>query len=354
MAMTDYSSETPLPNGFRFADMTDPNADPANVAPPTAEPAAPALSFSAAGPSTPAADVRDAGAAAPQGSVRDPRSHRGVIALAAVAALVGGGVGGAIASSFGGSAPATQAVHVGSTVNLASDQANSVASIAANVDPAVVTITSRIKVTESYGGGFGGFGGGGFTETEVAEGTGMIVTSSGEVVTNNHVIDGASSISVTIGGGSKSYTATVIGTDASKDIALLQIQGVSGLPTVTFGNSAQVQVGDSVVAIGNALALGSTPTVTTGIVSAENRTITAETDSGGSETLSDLLQTDAAINPGNSGGPLVDSAGEVIGMDTAAASSEESGTSAQDIGFAIPSNEIVAEIAVLQRSATTA
>ena len=247
----------------------------------------------------------------------------------------------------GSAAPTSQAVRVAGSVNLASDKSNSVASIAASVDPAVVSITSQITVTESpFGSGFGE------TETEEVEGSGMIVTSSGEVVTNNHVIAGATSITVKIGGGSKTYRATVIGTDASKDVALLQIAGVSGLPTVTFGNSAQVQVGDSVVAIGNALALGSTPTVTTGIVSAENRTITAENDSGGTETLTGLLQTDAAINPGNSGGPLVDSAGQVIGMDTAAASSEETGTSAQDIGFAIPSSQIVAEIAVLQQSAT--
>ena len=352
--MTDYPSETPFPSGFPFADLTAPNATPADAS--DTVPSAPTHSFSAAGPSTPAADVRHAAGAAPQRAVHYPRRRRGVVALAAAAALAGGAAGGAIVSALGGgSPPATQAVHLGSSVNLASDQTNSVASIAAKVDPAVVTITSQIKVTgSSFGGGFGGYPGGGVTETVEAEGTGMIVTSSGEVITNNHVIDGASSISVKIGGGSKSYTATVIGTNASKDIALLQIQGVSGLPTVTFGNSAQVQVGDSVVAIGNALALGSTPTVTTGIVSAENRTITAATDSGGSETLSGLLQTDAAINPGNSGGPLVDSAGDVIGMDTAAASSEQSGTSAQDIGFAIPSNEIVAEVAQLQCSATTA
>jgi putative serine protease PepD len=269
----------------------------------------------------------------------------------ALAALAGGGIGGAVVGVIGGGGGSTsQAVSVGGSANLASDRSNSVAAIAAAVDPAVVSITSQITVTDSpYGGAFGSY-----SEAEEAEGSGMIITPSGEVVTNNHVVAGATSITVTIGGDTKSYRATVIGTDAAKDIALLQIQGVSGLPTVTFGNSAQVAVGDSVVAIGNALALGSTPTVTTGIVSAENRTITAENDSGGTETLNGLLQTDAAINPGNSGGPLVDSAGQVIGMDTAAASDEETGTTAQDIGFAIPSNQIVAEIAVLQHSATTA
>ncbi len=176
----------------------------------------------------------------------------------------------------------------------------------------------------------------------------MIVTSSGEVVTNNHVIAGASTISVTLHGSSKSYQAKVVGTDPTLDIALLQVEGVSGLPTVTFGNSSTIAVGDSVVAIGNALGLGGTPTVTTGIISADNREITASDDSGsGTETLTGMLQTDAAINPGNSGGPLIDSAGQIIGMNTAGAGSDSDGTSAQDIGFAIPSNRIVAEIAKL-------
>jgi S1-C subfamily serine protease len=352
--MTDQSPQIPVPHGYPFADFTQPV--PVETPSPAEGPgpldAAPQTT--ATGPSTPVAEDTPtaAGAAASLDPVaRRSRRRRGPVVLAALAALAGGGIGGAVVTSLNRSAaPTSQVVRVAGSVNLASDQSNSVAAIAASVDPAVVSITSQIVVTESpFGSGFGGY-----SETEEAEGSGMIITSSGEVVTNNHVIAGATSITVTIGGGSKTYRATVIGTDATTDIALLQIAGVSGLPTVTFGNSAQVQVGDSVVAIGNALALGSTPTVTTGIVSAENRTITAENDSGGTETLTGLLQTDAAINPGNSGGPLVDSAGQVIGMDTAAASSEETGTSAQNIGFAIPSSQIVAEIAVLQQSATTA
>jgi S1-C subfamily serine protease len=123
------------------------------------------------------------------------------------------------------------------------------------------------------------------------------------------------------------------------------------LPTVTFGSSSSLQVGDSVVAIGNALGLGGSPTVTTGIISAENRQITAGNDSGGTETLTGMLQTDAAINPGNSGGPLFDSAGQVIGMDTAGAGADSSGTSAQDIGFAIPSNRIVTILGRLRAAA---
>jgi S1-C subfamily serine protease len=270
--------------------------------------------------------------------------------LLAIAALVGGGLGGGLVAAFGGSGGSGNVVHVASS-NLASQQTTSVAAIAAKVDPAVVFVTSEVTVDESEGG-FGGFGGGSFEEQETLEGTGMIITSSGEVVTNNHVIDGASSISVTLDGSSKSYTAKVVGADPTDDVALLQIEGVSGLPTVTFANSSAVAVGDSVVAIGNALALGSSPTVTTGIISAENRTITAENDSGGTETLKGLFQTDAAINPGNSGGPLLDSAGDVIGMNTAGAGDSSDGASSQDIGFSIPSNEIVSLLASLEHGAT--
>ncbi len=274
-------------------------------------------------------------------------------ALVAVAVLVGGAVGGGLAaalSSSGGTA--ANVVQVASPSNLASQQTPNVAAIAAKVDPAVVSVTSKVTLNVSGFGPFGGLGGGGYQEQETLEGTGMIITSSGEVVTNNHVIDGATSITVTLDGGSKSYAATVIGTDPTADIALLQIHGASGLPTVTFGNSSSLAVGDPVVAIGNALALGSSPTVTTGIISAENRTITAQDDSGNTETLAGLFQTDAAINPGNSGGPLIDAAGDVIGMNTAGAGDSSSGTSSQNIGFSIPSNEIVSLLSSLEHGGT--
>ena len=125
-------------------------------------------------------------------------------------------------------------------------------------------------------------------------------------------------------------------------MALLQIEDQSNLPTVTYGDSDNVQVGDAVVAIGNALGLSAgTPTVTQGIISAKGRTVQASDSSGTStETLTNMIQTDAAINPGNSGGPLVDSSGMVIGMNTAVASSTDGTSQAQDIGFAIPANKI--------------
>ncbi len=272
------------------------------------------------------------------------RRSRRVAALVAVAALAGGGAGGGIAAALGGSGSPEAVVHVAPSADLTSATQNGVASIVSKVEPAIVSVTSQVVVDQP-----GPYGLGSYQLSETLQGTGMIVTSSGEVITNNHVISGARSISVTMANSSKTYAAKLVGANPADDVALLQIEGVSGLPTVTFGNSAHVAVGDSVVAIGNALGLGSSPTVTTGIISAEDRTITAANDSSGAtETLTGMLQTDAAINPGNSGGPLLDSAGDVIGMNTAGAGSTSSGTSSQNIGFSIPSKEILSLLPSLQ------
>jgi putative serine protease PepD len=171
------------------------------------------------------------------------------------------------------------------------------------------------------------------------EGTGMIISKNGLVVTNNHVIAAAATsgtITITRSGTTKSEPATLVGTNPVDDVALIRINNASNLPTVTFGNSNKLEAGDSVVAIGNALGLAAgTPTVTSGIVSALGRTVTAGTDTS-SETLNNMIQTDAAINPGNSGGPLLDSAGDVIGMNTAVAGTLSDGENTQNIGFAIP------------------
>jgi S1-C subfamily serine protease len=171
------------------------------------------------------------------------------------------------------------------------------------------------------------------------QGTGMIITQSGLVVTNNHVIAAAvngGTITVTRSGTTKSMAATLVGTNPIDDVALIRINNAKNLPKVTFGNSNKLEVGDSVVAIGNALGLAAgTPTVTQGIVSALGRTVTAGTDTS-SETLNNMIQTDAAINPGNSGGPLLDANGNVIGMNTAVAGSLADGENSQNIGFAIP------------------
>jgi S1-C subfamily serine protease len=203
--------------------------------------------------------------------------------------------------------------------------AESTAAIARAVEPAIVDIDTDVASMASQG-------------QEQAAGTGMIITSSGEVLTNNHVIEQATHITISIQGHTGTYGASVIAVDPSKDVALLQIEGYSGaLPTVSLGDSASVAVGAPVVAIGNALGLGAQPTTVTGIVSALDRTITAsDATSSSTETLHGLLETDAPIQPGDSGGPLIDAHGQVIGMDTAALSSVDSGAT---LGFAIPIDE---------------
>jgi putative serine protease PepD len=188
-------------------------------------------------------------------------------------------------------------------------------------------------------------------EGEEDQGTGMVITKNGLVITNNHVIAAAvngGTITVTRTGSTKALPATLIGTNPIDDVALIRINNISGLTPVTFGNSNDLVVGDAVVAIGNALGLAAgTPTVTSGIVSALGRTVTAGSNSS-SETLDNMIQTDAAINPGNSGGPLLDSSGDVIGMNTAVAGTLPDGTSAQNIGFAIPDATIEALLKQLE------
>jgi S1-C subfamily serine protease len=204
-------------------------------------------------------------------------------------------------------------------------QPTDVQEVLARVEPAVVSIETSGFLTSARGDG-----------PVHGAGTGMILTSDGEVLTNNHVVAGATSLTVTLFGQDDPLAARVIGTDPAQDLALVQIEGQHGLPTVQLGDSNAAQVGDDVVAIGNALALAGGPTVTEGIVSSVDRNLVAQSDiDGKTENLSGLLQTDAPINPGNSGGPLVNSKGEVIGMNTAVAESSAGNAPAQNIGFAI-------------------
>jgi S1-C subfamily serine protease len=191
-----------------------------------------------------------------------------------------------------------------------------VSGVATKVDPAIVDINTTLA-------------------NGAAAGTGMIVGSSGEVLTNNHVIDGATSISVQIGGTGNSHPAKVVGYDATDDVAVLQIVGVSNLPTVTTSTAA-VNVGQPVVAIGNALGRGGTPATAPGSVTALGQTITATDDNGSNpETLKGAIETDAGIQPGDSGGPLVNADGQVIGMDSAGSNSQSNPSGSTD-GFAIP------------------
>ena len=190
--------------------------------------------------------------------------------------------------------------------------------------------------------------------TQLEEGSGMILTRGGEILTNDHVIANATQITVTLNGRKMPYPATLIGTDPSFDVALLQVHARSPLRAVSLGDSSAIQVGEEVLAIGNALGLSeSTPSATEGIISAEGRSITAGGDNcAGTESLSGLLQTQAAINPGNSGGPLVNSAGQVIGMNTAAAASTSGDAPTQNIGFAIPVDYIETLVPGLRKGGT--
>jgi S1-C subfamily serine protease len=153
-----------------------------------------------------------------------------------------------------------------------------------------------------------------------AAGTGMVLTSSGEVLTNNHVIAGATTVRVVLPSTGRTYTASVVGYDVSDDVAVLRLHGASGLDTVTIGDSSALSVGQTVRAVGNAGGTGSL-TSATGTVTGLGRTITASTENGRSEQLTGLVETNAALQPGDSGGPLVDSSGRVVGMDTAASTS---------------------------------
>jgi S1-C subfamily serine protease len=259
-----------------------------------------------------------------------------VAVLVAAAGSVGAIVG--TASSGTHSSAGTQPIPSPASPSDTGNAHLNVDKIASKVDPATVDITSVLA-----------------SQNAEAEGTGMILTSNGEVLTNNHVIEGASRITAQVDGTGRRYTVKVLGTDVTADVALVQLEGASRLPTVKIGNSSSTTVGDPVVAIGNALGLGGTPTVTSGIISALNRSINAS-DAGSSVTehLTGLLQTDAPINPGNSGGPLVDSSGQVIGMDTAALTGN--GTqSASNVGFAIPIDRAIAIAQAIQegRSSST-
>lgn len=253
------------------------------------------------------------------------RRHRrrlGVAGLALGVAAIGtaaaGGVGfgpapfgGSGAGGTGGvtaSGSAVTALPALDTTGLAGG--GTVSSAAAAVTPGVVDITTQLGYQNAS-----------------AAGTGMLLTSSGEVLTNNHVIDGATSITVTVVGTGRSYPARVVGTAPTQDVAVIQMQGATGLATVPIGQSA-ASSGQTVVAIGNARGRGGAPSVVSGSVTATGRTITAGDASGSSaEQLTNMIETNADIVAGDSGGPLATLNGAVVGMDTAASSSSTSASS---------------------------
>ena len=200
--------------------------------------------------------------------------------------------------------------------------------VIATARESVVTVTTKVATGRGPATGVG---------------SGLILTSNGYVLTNRHVVEGAESLSVTLLDGS-TYDATVVKISDTTDLALIKV-AATGLTAVQLGNSDQIQVGETALAIGSPLGTY-TETVTRGIVSATGREITVRDDQTGQPTtLKNLIQTDAAVNEGNSGGPLLDASGNVIGINTAVAAS------AQGLGFSIPINEAQSLVSVAQASA---
>ncbi len=236
----------------------------------------------------------------------------GALIGAVVAALVAGGI--VAATRDDSSNPSPSAPLARNTSVFA--EPKDVQGVLQKVEPAVVVVRTG-GATDAFAMG----------ESQGGEGTGFVISSDGYVVTNNHVIEGAGGrIVVTFLDGTDK-PAKVVGRSPGNDLAVLKVDA-HNLPTAELGDSNSLQVGDQVLAIGNALALEGGPSVTQGIVSAKGRQITTENG----ETLFNLLQTDAAINRGNSGGPLVNSRGQVVGINTAIAPPDQ----AQNVGFAIP------------------
>ncbi|MDT3396788.1 trypsin-like peptidase domain-containing protein, partial [Streptomyces sp. B1866] len=271
-------------------------------------------------------------------------------AVALVAALAGGGTAALVSDSQNTTARPSAGAPA---VNANASSSGSVAAVAAAVSPSIVEISATTADGRSTG-------------------SGVIVTADGEIVTNNHVIAGADAIQVTFSDGSKK-SATVVGTDSAKDLALVKVSGASGLKAATLGDSDSVRVGDQVVAIGSPEGL--TGTVTSGIVSALNREVTVPRDEsrgrqgdgrwpfqfGGGEFNGDVgrstttykaIQTDASLNPGNSGGALINMKGEVIGINSAmyapAGATSSATAGSVGLGFAIPVDTVRSDLSALR------
>ncbi|MFD0148699.1 S1C family serine protease [Streptomyces sp. NPDC055721] len=301
--------------------------------------------------------VAVAAAAAPGAAAPRRRAKRGVGLLAAVAiaaAAVGGGTA-TLVQQLTSDSPATALSSVNGT-NVSASSVGTVAGVAQAVSPSIVEISASSNSGKSTG-------------------SGVIITSDGEIITNNHVISGASTVTVQLSDG-KSYEADVVGTDPDKDLALIKLKGASGLKAASLGDSSKVKVGEEVVAIGSPEGL--TGTVTSGIVSALDRDVTVAKDddssgqgqgqqqydprqgwpfefggqqfngdTGTSKTTYKALQTDASLNPGNSGGALINMNGEIIGINSAMYSpSSSNGSTAGSVGlgFAIPIDTVKADL----------
>jgi len=258
--------------------------------------------------------------------------------MTVVAAVLGGGAAGYAGAQLADGNDTVTRIPTATALSY-TGAALDVASLVKAVEPSVVTIQTKIQIQRGFP--YGG------TESGEAAGTGVILNTDGEILTNAHVVADATSITVTLHGETTPRKATLIGADAAHDVALIKLDDTSGLTLTpaTIGDSDAVTVGEDAIAIGNALALEGDVTVSRGIISALNRSIAVENGN-----LSGLIQTDAAISSGNSGGPLVNGAGQIIGMNTAGASSYGSVT-AENIGFAIPINNAMSIVTQLRNQA---
>jgi putative serine protease PepD len=260
--------------------------------------------------------------------------RRGTLAVVAAATLVAGGLGGtvgALIGSDGAAQPVAPPVATATSSTSPGTSGSDVSSVVARVLPSVVQVNVRLANGEGIG-------------------SGVVLSSDGRILTNNHVVAGATAVTVTLSDG-RTVDARVLGTDPSSDLALVQAEGVSGLTAATFGDSGDVRVGDEVIAIGSPGGLQGT--VTTGIVSALDRKVTVPESEQqqspfpyarqgqGDTTSYQAIQTDAAINQGNSGGPLFNTAGEVVGINSAMyspVSGSDGSAGSVGIGFAIPAD----------------
>ena len=285
----------------------------------------------------------------------EPRHRRGwsrLIATVVAALMLAGGFGGYAlvhaqqpGTASGTAAAASVSPPTSSTSGSPSATASpstatlTLAQIEATVDSAIVDITATLG------------------STGTAKGTGMVITPNGEILTNNHVISGATNITVQIAGTGPTYQATLVGYDATDDIAVLQLANVTGLATITSAGASTVSVNDAIVAIGNALGQGGTPVAAAGVVTAVDQTITATDDTGTSaETLHGLLEMAAAIEPGDSGGPTVNASGAVIGITTAAATGgfQPMSTTSASRAYAIPIGNALAIAAQIESGTASA
>ena len=292
---------------------------------------------------------------APQRPKKKTISLKKVFLVALAGGVLGGGIviGGCAVYNRYSSQTVTQDNRKGKTVtsNIKVTETNQATKAFNKVKNAVVSVEAYSSSDNSLDSLFGNFGGGkSAKETSESEGSGVIYKKSGNtafIVTNNHVIAGSNKVEVLMSNGKK-LPATVVGHDAISDLAVLKINAQDVTEVASFGNSDDIQVGQTTLAIGSPLGSEYATSLTEGIISAKKRTIDVTNSQGVTTGQETVIQTDAAINPGNSGGPLINLAGQVIGINSMKLSSTGTGsgssTSVEGMGFAIPSNEVVSII----------